>query len=76
MQFTTATEEWRYLFPLFQRAKIQDYRCNSQQEVLTGADNAGCFKEQRYKIIDAIHNYDDDASFLRSVVSKSKDTRL
>ena len=49
-------EKLHFPYRLFQRAKIQDFRCNSQPKLAARRDGEGCFKEQRYKILDAIHN--------------------
>ena len=61
---------------LFQRAKIQDFRCNSQLARHLHDLPQRCFKEQRYKILDAIHNLFALGSDKHIVVSKSKDTRF
>ena len=56
MQFTTRQASRSLSSWLFQRAKIQDFRCNSQPLNFESKIIGGCFKEQRYKILDAIHN--------------------
>ena len=76
MQFTTIICRRGSGQQLFQRAKIQDFRCNSQLGFELNKEYFGCFKEQRYKILDAIHNHVGELLKVFFVVSKSKDTRF
>ena len=76
MQFTTQVQMAQTQAELFQRAKIQDFRCNSQPLDGYDEEDFGCFKEQRYKILDAIHNTQAVTNYIIDVVSKSKDTRF
>ena len=61
---------------LFQTTKIQIFESNSQPTYTKVKGYAGCFRQQRYKFLKAIHNLRYFTRHLLYVVSDNKDTNF
>ena len=61
---------------LFQTTKIQIFESNSQHCGRRNRKFFGCFRQQRYKFLKAIHNIMTAADWRKAVVSDNKDTNF
>ena len=61
---------------LFQTTKIQTFESNSQPGVIDIGGGMGCFRLQRYKLLKAIHNFEQKIYEREGVVSDYKDTNF
>ena len=73
-QFTTNTKCFSTLFELFCIPKILKNESNSQQKLYQLKIFLSCFVSQRYWKMKAIHNSENDLSYIRHVVLYPKDT--
>ena len=75
-QFTTLAVVSPSIFELFQTTKIQIFESNSQQDNVKHRSGTGCFRQQRYKFLKAIHNLVCSRIQSITVVSDNKDTNF